>query len=135
MRTEVFLTRTAAYLPFAPVANEEIEDILGQIGGKPSRARRLVLRSNGITSRHYAIDRATGEPAMSNAQLTARAIRLLGDLGKVDCLASPIGLSATPVRHDIPAPALGEHTHDVLRGMLGLQDDEIEQLPAKGIIQ
>ena len=92
MRTEVFLTRTAAYLPFAPVANEEIEDILGQIGGKPSRARRLVLRSNGITTRHYAIDRATGEPAMSNAQLTACAIRLLGDLGKVDCLATGTSL-------------------------------------------
>ncbi len=92
MRTEVFLTRTAAYLPFAPVANEEIEDVLGQIGGKSSRARRLVLRSNGIQSRHYAIDRATGEPAMNNAQLTAEAIRLLGDVGQVDCLATGTSL-------------------------------------------
>jgi 3-oxoacyl-[acyl-carrier-protein] synthase III len=92
MRTEVFLTRTAAYLPFAPVANDEIESVLGQIGGKPSRARRLVLRSNGITSRHYAIDRATGEPAMSNAQITAAAVRLLGDLGKVDCLVTGTSL-------------------------------------------
>jgi 3-oxoacyl-[acyl-carrier-protein] synthase III len=92
MRTEVFLTRTASYLPFAPVANDEIEGVLGQIGGKPSRARRLVLRSNGITSRHYAIDRATGEPALSNAQITAAAIRLLGDLGHVDCLATGTSL-------------------------------------------
>jgi 3-oxoacyl-[acyl-carrier-protein] synthase III len=92
MRTEVFLTRTAAYLPFAPVANEDIETVLGQIGGKPSRARRLVLRSNGIQSRHYAIDRATGEPALSNAQLTAAAIRLLGDVGQVDCLATGTSL-------------------------------------------
>ncbi len=92
MRTEVFLTRTAAYLPFAPVANDQIEDVLGQIGGKPSRARRLVLRSNGIESRHYAIDRTTGEPAMSNAQLTAAAIRLLGDVGQVDCLATGTSL-------------------------------------------
>ena len=92
MRTEVFLTRTASYLPFAPVGNEEIEDFLGRIGGKPSRARRLVLRSNGIQSRHYAIDRATGEPAMSNAQLTAAAIRALGDVGKVDCLATGTSL-------------------------------------------
>lgn len=92
MRTEVFLTRTASYLPFAPVGNEEIEDVLGRIGGKASRARRLVLRSNGITSRHYAIDRATGEPALTNAQLTAAAIRALGDIGKVDCLATGTSL-------------------------------------------
>ena len=95
MTIDVFLTRTAAYLPFAPVSNEEIEDVLGRIGGKPSRARRLILRSNGIVSRHYAIDRATGKPAMSNAQLTAAAVRGLGDadeVGRVDCLATGTSL-------------------------------------------
>ena len=92
MTSEVFVTRTGAFLPFAPVGNKEMEDILGRVGGKPSRARRLVLRANGILSRHYAIDRATGEPAMSNAQLTAAAIRDLGDIGKVDCLASGTSL-------------------------------------------
>ena len=91
MTSEVFLTRTGAYLPFAPVGNDEIEDVLGRVGGKPSRARRIVLRNNGIQTRHYAIDRSTGEPAMSNAQLTAHAIRALGDggaIGTIDCLAS-----------------------------------------------
>lgn len=92
MRTEVFITRTAAYLPFAPVGNEEMEGILGRVGGKASRARRIILRSNGIESRHYAIDPATGEPAMSNAQLTAAAVRALGDVGKVDCLAAGTSL-------------------------------------------
>ncbi|HEX5682874.1 MAG TPA: beta-ketoacyl-ACP synthase III [Ideonella sp.] len=92
MTNSVYVTRTSAFLPFAPVGNEEIEDVLGRVGGKPSRARRLVLRSNGIQSRHYAIDRATGEPAMSNAQLTAAAIRGLGDVGRVDCLATGTSL-------------------------------------------
>src|SRR5690349_21525323 len=93
MTTEVFLTRTAAFLPFSPVSNEDIEDVLGRIGGKASRARRLILRSNGIQSRHYAIDRATGQLAMSNAQLTASAIRALGDdIGPVDCLATGTSL-------------------------------------------
>lgn len=93
MRTEVFLTRTGAFLPFAPVSNDDIESVLGQVGGKPSRARRLVLRSNGIQSRHYAIDRATGEPVMSNAQMTAAAIRAMGaDIGHVDCLATGTSL-------------------------------------------
>ncbi|MEJ8848747.1 beta-ketoacyl-ACP synthase III [Variovorax rhizosphaerae] len=89
MTVDVFLTRSAAYLPFSPVSNDEIEDVLGRIGGKDSRARRLILRSNGIQSRHYAIDRATGKVAMTNAQLTANAVRALGeDIGAVDCLAT-----------------------------------------------
>ena len=92
MRTDVFLTRTASFLPFAPVGNEDIEQVLGQVGGKPSRSRRIVLRSNGITSRHYAIDRSTGRQAMSNAHLTAEAIRALGDVGPVDCLAAGTSL-------------------------------------------
>jgi 3-oxoacyl-[acyl-carrier-protein] synthase III len=95
MQTDVFLTRTGACLPFAPVGNDEMEEVLGRVGGKPSRARRVVLRNNGIRSRHYAIDRRTGEPAMSNAQLTAAAIRALGtaaEIGRVDCLATGTSL-------------------------------------------
>ncbi|WP_431509468.1 beta-ketoacyl-ACP synthase III [Variovorax sp. DAIF25] len=91
MTTDVFLTRTAAFLPFAPVSNEDIEEVLGRVGDRVSRARRLILRSNGIQSRHYAIDRATGLQAMSNAELTAAAIRNLGtpeELGRIDCLVT-----------------------------------------------
>jgi 3-oxoacyl-[acyl-carrier-protein] synthase-3 len=88
MRTDVFLTRTGAFLPHAPVGNDDIESLLGQVGSRPSRARRLVLRSNGIQSRHYAIDRATGRATMNNAQLTAQAIRAMGDVGAVDCLVT-----------------------------------------------
>ena len=95
MTTDVFLTRTAAFLPFSPVGNEDIEEVLGRIGGKASRARRLILRSNGIESRHYAIDRSTGLQAMTNAQLTASAVRALGDpedIGRVDCLVTGTSL-------------------------------------------
>ncbi len=87
MLSEVFINQTAAYLPFSPVGNDEIEAVLGMIGGKPSRARRVVLRSNGIESRHYAIDRATGRVAMTNAQLTAQAINALGKNGCVELLS------------------------------------------------
>ncbi|MDQ7988224.1 MAG: beta-ketoacyl-ACP synthase III [Candidatus Dactylopiibacterium sp.] len=90
MSPDVFITRTAAFLPFDPVSNDEMEGVLGQAGGRPSRARRLILRSNGIQTRHYAIDRATGRNAMSNAELTTHAIRALGtpaEIGRVDCLA------------------------------------------------
>ncbi|MEC5386243.1 beta-ketoacyl-ACP synthase III [Uliginosibacterium sp. H3] len=88
MTSDVFITRTASFLPHEPVSNDEIENVLGMIDGKPSRARRLILRSNGIQSRHYALDRTTRAPSMSNAQMTANAIRGLGDVRQIDCLAT-----------------------------------------------
>jgi len=88
MGVDVFLTRTASFLPLEPVGNDEIEQVLGMVGGRPSKARRIVLRSNGIRSRHYALDRVTGEPVMSNAEMAAHAVRGLGEIGRVDCLAA-----------------------------------------------
>jgi len=76
----VYITRSASCLPNAPVENDAVEAILGQVGPRPSRARRVVQRSNGIRRRYYAIDPATGRPTHSNASLTAQAVRgLLGD--------------------------------------------------------
>lgn len=88
MSNDVFLTRTAAYMPLEPVGNDEMESVLGMVGGRPSKARRIVLRNNGIQHRHYALDRVTGESVMSNAEMAAKAVRALGEIGKVDCLAT-----------------------------------------------
>ncbi|HYE44945.1 MAG TPA: beta-ketoacyl-ACP synthase III [Caulobacter sp.] len=83
----VYITGTASFLPGEPVGNDEMETVLGQAGGRPSRARRTILRSNGIKSRHYAIDPATGKPTHTNAQLTAEAVRRLEGLPAIDILA------------------------------------------------
>jgi 3-oxoacyl-[acyl-carrier-protein] synthase III len=88
MSVDVFLTQTSSFLPLAPVSNEKIEAVLGMVGGKPSRARRIVLRSNGIQQRHYVLDPDTGLPTMTNAQMAARAVERLGDVGQVDILAA-----------------------------------------------
>lgn len=87
MLSEVYINQTASFLPFDPVSNDEIEAVLGMVGGKPSRARRVILRSNGIQTRHYAIDRATGRVVMTNAQLTAQAVMALGEIGSVELLS------------------------------------------------
>lgn len=108
MSNEVFLTRTAAYLPLEPVGNDEMEAVLGMVGGRPSKARRLVLRNNGIQYRHYALDRITGQPVMSNAEMAANAVRALGDIGKVDCLA------AATSRPDQLMPGHGVMVHGAL---------------------
>ncbi|MES1191813.1 MAG: beta-ketoacyl-ACP synthase III [Steroidobacter sp.] len=91
MSNAVYITGTASFLPNAPVGNEQMERILGQLGDKPSRARPTVLRSNGIQSRHYCIDPETLQPTHNNASLTAQAVRGLGetgfDLAQLECLA------------------------------------------------
>jgi 3-oxoacyl-[acyl-carrier-protein] synthase III len=90
MTGTAFINRLALVLPNAPVDNGHIEDILGQAGGRPSRSRRIVLRSNGIKSRHYVIDPASGQPNCNNAQLTAAAVQALGGaeftLGQLELL-------------------------------------------------
>jgi 3-oxoacyl-[acyl-carrier-protein] synthase-3 len=86
-----YITRTSVSLPNAPVENDQVEVILGQLGARPSRARRIVQRNNGIRRRYYVIDPATGEPRYTNASLTADAVkRLVGDgftLDDIACLA------------------------------------------------
>lgn len=87
----VYITNTSSYLPNPPVDNDNMERILGQVGERPSRARRVILRSNGIQQRHYAIDPTTLKPSHTNASLTAEAVRKLGDsnfsLERLECLA------------------------------------------------
>jgi crotonobetainyl-CoA:carnitine CoA-transferase CaiB-like acyl-CoA transferase len=53
--------------------------------------------------------------------------------GTVPVVASPIRLSATPVRHGAP-PLLGEHTRDVLVELLGMSDADVEALRSRGVI-
>lgn len=78
MMNEVYITRLAKFLPNKPVENEQMEQFLGMIDGKPSKARRIILRNNQITTRYYVLN-DKGVPTHNNAQLTAEAIRQLFD--------------------------------------------------------
>jgi 3-oxoacyl-[acyl-carrier-protein] synthase-3 len=87
-----YITDLAAFLPNAPVDNRSMENILGMIGGTPSRTRSIVLRKNRIRERYYAIDPATGRVTHTNAQLTAEAVRRLKPYegftpADIECLA------------------------------------------------
>ncbi|RYJ43759.1 beta-ketoacyl-ACP synthase III [Flavobacterium beibuense] len=73
----VYITKAGKYLPNDAVSNDEMEDILGMINDTASKARRIVLRNNGITSRYYAIK--DGVITHNNAQLTHLAIEQLYD--------------------------------------------------------
>ncbi|MFI4891041.1 MAG: CaiB/BaiF CoA transferase family protein [Steroidobacterales bacterium] len=54
--------------------------------------------------------------------------------GTVPAVASPIRLSATPVRYGSAAPLLGEHSDAILSQRLGLSGERIAELRARKII-
>jgi len=54
--------------------------------------------------------------------------------GSVPQVASPIRLSATPVEYRRAPPLLGEHTLEVLTGVLGLSDTDVITLREAGVL-
>ena len=49
-------------------------------------------------------------------------------------VASPIKMSRTPVRQDLPPPMLGQHTAEVLAEVLGWNAEQLGPLRGKGVI-
>lgn len=88
MPFNVYITNTSAFLPNAPVSNDEMEAVLGMVGETPSRVRKMILRSNGIQSRYYAIDPTTRQTTHSSTELALQAVKMLGNSAKsATCLA------------------------------------------------
>ena len=88
---DVFINDVSAFLPNAPVTNDNIEAVLGKVNGIGSRAKHIVLNSNQIKQRYYALDPESGRLTHTNAQLTAEAIRKLNphagfETGHIQCL-------------------------------------------------
>jgi len=54
--------------------------------------------------------------------------------GEVLMPASPLRFSATPVEAGAPAPLLGQHTEEILGGLLGLGEAEVVALRREGVV-
>lgn len=81
---DVFITKASRFLPNDPVENDDMETFLGMVDGKPSKARRVILRRNGIKQRYYALDK-DGNVTHTNVQMAANAVRgLLDDQLTID---------------------------------------------------
>ena len=79
----------------------------------------------------------TIEQVFAEPQAIARGLRVElahPAAGKVALTRSPMRFSATPVEHERPPPLLGQHTDEILRGLLGLKDDEVAKLRADGAV-
>jgi len=70
-------------------------------------------------------------------QVKARGVRVELDhpaAGRLPGVASPMRFSETPVEYKNAPPLLGQHTEEVLRGLLGKGDAELERLRAAKVI-
>ena len=109
----VYITKASKYLPNKPIGNEQMETFLGLINQNASKARRLVLRNNGILTLYYALDEQ-GNPTHNNAQLTALAVQNLLD-GEVPWDTIEV-LSCGTSTPDVLLPSHTSMVHGILGG-------------------
>lgn len=111
--TDVFINSLGSFLPGPPIPNNEMEEYLGLINGKPSRSRALILRQNKIETRHYALNRQ-GIPQHSSADMAAHAVQ--DAIKKSEILANDITyLASSATLGDTLVPGLASHVHAALK--------------------
>ena len=75
---------------------------------------------------------------LEDEQFKARNLRRSvnhASAGELDVIANPIVFSETPNVYDRAPPELGADTREILKGELGMTEDQIEALSALGIIR
>ncbi|MGQ0829956.1 MAG: beta-ketoacyl-ACP synthase III [Bacteroidota bacterium] len=112
MNRTVYINRIAKFLPGNPVSNDEMEDYLGCVDGKRSRAKAIILRNNKIINRYYSRDKQ-GNSTHTNAELTVEAIKKLCTNGfKVEDIELLTSGTTSP---DQLLPAHGVMVHGLLK--------------------
>lgn len=79
----------------------------------------------------------TVEQAFEEAQVKHRGMQIEIDhpsANRVPLVGTPIHFRNNPIRYGAAPPLLGEHTEQVLEGLLGIDADRIESLRAAGVI-
>jgi 3-oxoacyl-[acyl-carrier-protein] synthase III len=115
----VFINSIGKFLPGAPIGNSQMEDYLGKINGKASKVKARILKSNGIQTRHYAID-THQQTRYSNSQMAAHAIR--DALGYLDLAPADIDLlAAATTWPDLLVPGFASMVHGELPELPALE--------------
>ena len=108
--------------------------IASALARRPLAEVLTALRSVGVPC---GAVRSVAE-ALSDPQAIARSMVETLDhptIGEIKNLGLPVKLSATPGRVRTAPPRLGEHTRSVLHHDLGLPDEDISALDARGIVR
>ncbi len=115
--------------------DELTERLAPVLAGQPSRYWIEGLEQRNVScGRINTIDQVFADP-----QVEARGMKLemrhprAGE-APIPLIASPIRMSATPPSYVHAPPTLGQHTDEVLREYLGLDQDELAVLRQSGVI-
>jgi len=81
----------------------------------------------------------TVDQVFTDPQVLARGMKIamphaLAGKGEVDLIGNPIKYSATPIDYRLPPPRLGEHSREVLKELLDMDEAEFEALKRQGIV-
>jgi crotonobetainyl-CoA:carnitine CoA-transferase CaiB-like acyl-CoA transferase len=112
----------------------ELTRLLGEVFRKRSKQEWLeLLEAAGIPNGPINdVAQVFEEP-----QVKARGVKIELEhpaAGRLPLVASPMRFSATPVEYRLAPPVLGQHTDEILSGLLGKEGGEIARLRASGVI-
>jgi crotonobetainyl-CoA:carnitine CoA-transferase CaiB-like acyl-CoA transferase len=76
------------------------------------------------------------DQVFSDPQAVARGLTVAMEhaSGTMNLVASPLRLSATPPEYRFAPPLLGQHTDEILQGLLAIPKAEIDALRSKGVV-
>ena len=80
----------------------------------------------------HNIEQVVENPQIQARQMIAELVHPIA--GPQAMPNSPLKFSQTPIELQQPAPTLGQHTGEVLEGVLGLSAQELEELGREGVI-
>ncbi|HEY9297130.1 MAG TPA: 3-oxoacyl-ACP synthase, partial [Phormidium sp.] len=107
-----YINSIGKFLPGNPVSNDQMEDYLGKVGGRPSKVKNRILKSNGIQQRHYALDSQQNTTYL-NSQMAAYAVR--DALSQLDLEPAAIDLLACGTSWpDLLVPGFASMVHGEL---------------------
>ncbi|MCM0589945.1 MAG: beta-ketoacyl-ACP synthase III [Gloeotrichia echinulata IR180] len=107
-----YINSIGKFLPGEPISNEQMEDYLGKIGGRPSKVRHRILQSNGIKQRYYALDQQQNTTYL-NSQMAAAAVR--DTLSRVNLESTAVDLLACSTSwSDLLIPGFASMVHGEL---------------------
>ncbi len=107
-----YINAIGKFLPGDAIPNDQLEEHLGLIKDRSSKARKCVLKRNGIQQRHYAIDNQQ-RTRYSNSQMAAQAVRDGLDNAGIDAQAIDL-LSCGTTLPDLLVPGFASMVHGEL---------------------
>ncbi|MGG6263198.1 3-oxoacyl-[acyl-carrier-protein] synthase III C-terminal domain-containing protein [Leptolyngbya sp. AN03gr2] len=129
--SSAFINHIGKFLPGLPISNDQIEDYLGKINGRPSRMKSRILKQNGILQRHYAIDQ-NQQVVISNCEMAAHAVRDVLSRSNVDPHEVDL-LCAATTWPDHLVPGFASMVHGILSELPPLEILSVHGVCSAGV--